>query len=160
MRFTKRLLLIMLFALVALLVMSAGFAINNTAVEQHDFDSYFTMNVPKGVSFEKNEGTPTTNVNLSVNYRNYTQKINILYVESVGAKDNLLTYYTDMAKNDENVTLKSYNNTTVLHFKGDNIIGEENYHDMAISGNNEKYILMQCDNESLMKTMAESIKFN
>ena len=160
MKLTNRLSLIMLIALAALLVMSVGFAANNTTFEKHDFDSHFTMNIPKGVSFEKNEGTPSGNINLTVNYKNYTQKINIIYVESMGAKDDLLRYYNELAKSDENVSLKSYNNTTVLHFKGDNIIGEENYHDMAISGNNDRYILMQCDNESLMKTMAESIRFN
>ena len=71
----------------------------------------------------------------------------------------LLKYYEDFAKNNTNITLNTTNNTTVIHFNDDNIIGEINFHDMAISGDNEKYILMQCDNETLMKSMAESIKF-
>ena len=160
MKFNKGLILILLLALAALLVTGAGFAANNTALEQHDFDSYFTMNVPKGISFEKKEGTPSKNINISVNYKNYTEKINIIYAESTGAKEDLLKYYTDMAKNDENLTQKTINNTTIFHFKGNNIIGEENYHDMAISGDDTRYILMQCDNENLMKSMAESVKFN
>lgn len=160
MKFNKCLILILLLALAALLVTGAGFAANNTALEQHDFDSYFTMKVPKGISFEKKEGTPSKNINISVNYKNYTEKINIIYAESAGAKDDLLKYYTDMAKNDENLTQKTINNTTIFHFKGNNIIGEENYHDMAISGDDTRYILMQCDNENLMKSMAESVKFN
>ena len=160
MKFNKGLILILLLALAALLVTGAGFAANNTALEQHDFDSYFTMKVPKGISFEKKEGTPSKNINISVNYKNYTEKINIIYAESAGAKDDLLKYYTDMAKNDENLTQKTINNTTIFHFKGNNIIGEENYHDMAISGDDTRYILMQCDNENLMKSMAESVKFN
>lgn len=160
MKFNKGLILILLLALAALLVTGAGFAANNTALEQHDFDSYFTMKVPKGISFEKKEGTPSKNINISVNYKNYTEKINIIYAESAGAKDDLLKYYTDMAENDENLTQKTINNTTIFHFKGNNIIGEENYHDMAISGDDTRYILMQCDNENLMKSMAESVKFN
>lgn len=160
MKFNKCLILILLLALAALLVTGAGFAANNTTLEQHDFDSYFTMKVPKGISFEKKEGTPSKNINISVNYKNYTEKINIIYAESAGTKDDLLKYYTDMAKNDENLTQKTINNTTIFHFKGNNIIGEENYHDMAISGDDTRYILMQCDNENLMKSMAESVKFN
>ena len=160
MRFTKSLILILLLALVTVLVANAGFASDNATLEQHDFDSHFTMKIPKGVSFEKKEGTSAKNVNLTVHYRNDKEKINIIYTESTGAKENLLKYYEDFAKNDENITLKTVNNTTLIHFKGENIIGEDNYHDMAISGDNNRYILMQCDNESLMKTMAESIKFN
>lgn len=160
MKINKNLLLIAVLALAVLLVAGTGFASDNATIEQKDFDSYFKMKVPKGITFEKKEGTPTNNINISVNYKNYTEKINIIYAESSDAKDNLLKYYEDMAKNDENITLKSYNNTTVIHFKGNNIIGEDNYHDMAISGDNTRYILLQCDNETLMKTMAESIKFS
>ena len=160
MKFSKKFILIVLLALAALLVAGAGFAANDTSLEQHDFDSHFTMKIPKGISFEKNEGTPTKKVNLSVNYKNYAEKINIIYAESEGAKDDLLKYYENFAKNDENITLNTTNNTTIIHFKGNNIIGEDNYHDMAISGDDSRYILMQCDNESLMKSMAQSIKFN
>ncbi len=160
MNFRRSLILIAFLAAVTLFVVNAGFGSNYTSLEQHDFDSYFKMDVPKGISFEKTNGTAGKDINVTVNYKNYTEKINIIYAQSAGAKDNLLKYYEDLAKNDANVTLKSYNNTTILHFKGDNIIGEENYHDMAISGDNTKYILMQCDNETLMNSMASSIKFN
>lgn len=160
MKFTKCLILISLFALAALLVAGAGFAANNTSLEQHDFDSYFKMDVPKGISFEKTNSTPSKNINVTLNYRNSTEKINILYVESEGTKDNLLKYYEDFAKNDKNITINTSNNTTIIHFKGENIIGEDNYHDMAISGDNTKYVLMQCDNETLMKSMAGSIRFD
>lgn len=160
MKFGKVLILIVLLALVGLLVTNTGFANNNAPLEQHDFDSYFKMNVPKGISFEKTNSSPSKNINLTVNYKNYTEKINIVYAESIGSKDKLLKYYEDFAKNDKNITLNTTNNTTVIHFKGDNLIGEDNYHDMAISGDNTRYILIQCDNETLMKSMAESIKFN
>ena len=160
MNFSRSLILIALFAIAALLVANAGFAGNDTSLEQHDFDSYFKMDVPKGISFEKTNNTPGKSVNVTMNYKNYTEKINIIYTQSAGAKDNLLKYYEDLAKNDTNITIKSFNNTTILHFKGDNIIGEDNYHDMAISGDNTSYILIQCDNETLMNSMAGSIKFN
>lgn len=159
MKFNRSLILIAVLALAVLLIAGTGFASDNTTVDEKDFDSYFKMKVPKGITFEKKEGSSGNNTNTSVNYKNYTEKINIIYAKS-GAKDNLLKYYEDMAKNDKNITLKSYNNTTIIHFKGNNIIGEDNYHDMAISGDNTRYILLQCDNETLMKTMAESIKFS
>ena len=159
MKFNRSLILIAVLALAVLLIAGTGFASDNATIEQKDFDSYFKMKVPKGIAFEKKEGSSGNNTNISVNYKNYTAKINIIYAKS-GAKDNLLKYYEDMAKNDKNITLKSYNNTTIIHFKGNNIIGEDNYHDMAISGDNTRYILLQCDNETLMKTMAESIKFS
>ena len=132
MKFSRSLILIAFFAMAALIVAGAGYAGNNTALEQHDFDSYFKMDVPKGISFEKTNSTAGEDINITINYKNYTEKINIIYAES-DAKDDLLKYYEDMAKHDENVTLKSYNNTTVIHFKGNNIIGEDNYHDMSIS---------------------------
>lgn len=160
MNFSRSLILVALLAIAALLVANAGFAGNDTSLEQHDFDSYFKMDVPKGISFEKTNNTPDKSINITMNYKNYTEKINIIYTQSAGAKDNLLKYYEDLAKNDTNITVKSFNNTTILHFKGDNLIGEDNYHDMAISGDNTKYILLQCDNETLMNSMAGSIKFN
>ena len=160
MNFSRSLILVALLAIAALLVANAGFAGNDTSLEQHDFDSYFKMDAPKGISFEKTNNTPSKSINITMNYKNYTQKINIIYAQSAGTKDNLLKYYEDLAKNDTNITIKSFNNTTIIHFKGDNLIGEDNYHDMAISGDNTKYILLQCDNETLMNSMAGSIKFN
>ncbi len=157
MKFHKSFIFIIIFA--ALLSVSVGFAKDNITLEEHDFDSYFKMNVPKGISFEKQDGIPSKNINLSVNYRNDSQKINIVYAQSIGAKDNLLKYYEGFAKNDSDIKINTTNNTTIIHFNGENIIGETPYHDMAIAGDNEKYVLMQCDNETLMKSMAESIKF-
>ena len=160
MKAKKSFVLIGILALLAVMVAGTCFAGNNTTLEEHDFDSYFKMGIPKGVSFDKTEGIPSKNINLTVNYRNDTENINIVYTESQGAKDDLLNYYEDFARNDENITLNTINNTTVIHFKGENIIGEIDYHDMAIAGDNEKYIIMQCDNETLMKSMAESLKFS
>jgi hypothetical protein len=155
----KSLMLMLFLALVCLLIINVGFAENNLTLEEHDFDSYFKMNVPKGMSFEKQEGIPSKNINLTVNYRNDSAKINIVYTQSTGAKADLLKYYEDMAKNNTAVKVNTTNNTTIIHFTGENIIGETNYHDMAIAGDNNRYILMQCDNETLMKSMAGSIKF-
>lgn len=145
--------------ILATLLAGIAFANDNITLEEHDFDSYFKMNVPKGISFEKIEGVPSKNINLTINYRNDTEKINIVYTQSVGAKADLLKYYEEMAKNNTAVKVNTTNNTTIMHFTGENIIGETNYHDMAISGDNNRYILMQCDNETLMKSMAESIRF-
>lgn len=156
MKFVKGFILIVI---LATLFAGIAFADDSPTLEEHDFDSYFKMNVPKGISFEKIEGIPSKNINLTINYRNDSEKINIVYTQSAGAKDTLLNYYNEMAKNDTNITLNTTNNTTVIHFNGKNIIGETDYHDMAIAGDNDKYILMQCDNETLMKSMAESIRF-
>ena len=159
MKFIKSSILILILIIAGALAASTGFASTNMTLEEHDFDSFFKMKVPKGISFEKHEGLPSKNINMTVNYKNSTQKINIVYTVSTGAKDNLLKYYDEFAKNDENITLNTTNNTTLIHFKNDNFIGEENLHDMAIIGDDSKYILMQCDNETLMKSMAESITF-
>lgn len=145
--------------LVTFLSASIAFANDNITLEEHDFDSYFKMKVPKGISFEKIEGKPSKNINLTINYKNDSENINIVYTQSAGAKGNLMKYYEKMAKNDTSIKFNTTNNTTIIHFNGNNIIGETNYHDMAIAGDNEKYILLQCDNETLMKSMANSIKF-
>lgn len=160
MKFFKVLSLTIVLALTIILFAGTCFAGNNTTLEEHDFDSYFKMNVPKGMTFEKIDGIPSKNINLTVNYRNDTEQINIVYAVSQGAKEELVTYYEDFSKNDPNITLNTTNNTTVIHFGGDNIIGETNYHDMAIAGDNDRYVLMQCDNETLMKSMAWSIRFD
>ena len=159
MKFIKSFIFITLLILGCILVTNAGFASANITLEEHDFDSHFKMDVPKGISFEKHEGIPSKNINLTINYKNDSKQINIVYTVSPGAKDNLLKYYEDFAKNNKNITINTTNNTTLIHFNGENIIGEENYHNLAIIGDDEKYILMQCDNETLMKSMAESIKF-
>lgn len=159
MNLTKKFILILILAFATLMITGAGFANNTANLEKHDFDSYFTMDIPKGISFEKKEGTPSKNINFTVNYKEKNQTINIIYTESFGAKNDLLKYYEDFAKNDPNITLNTTNNTTIIHFKGNNIIGETNYHDLAISGDDNRYLLIQCDNESLMKSMANSIRF-
>ena len=157
MKFFKSFILIVILA--TLLFISIGFAKENITLEEHDFDSYFKMKVPKGISFEKIEGKPSKNINLTINYKNDTKEINIVYTQSTGVKDKLLKHYKELAKNNTNIKLNTKNNTTLIHFNGENIIGETNYHDIAIIGDNDKYILMQCNNETLMKSMAESIKF-
>ncbi|WP_298522375.1 hypothetical protein [uncultured Methanobrevibacter sp.] len=159
MKFIKNFLIILILALIGLFLINVGSAADNITLEEHDFDGYFKMNVPKGVTFEKDESSPSKTISILLNYRNDSEKINIVYAQSAGAKDDLLKYYEEFAKNDTSISLNTTNNTTVVHFNGDNIIGETNYHDMAIAGDNEKYILMQCDNETLMKSMAQSIKF-
>lgn len=159
MKFFRTFIFITILTLTLILFAGTGFANNNTTLEEQDFDSHFKMDVPKGITFEKIEGIPSKNINMTINYRNDTQKINIVYTISKDAKGTLLKYYEEIAKNDANITLNTTNNTTVIHFNGENIIGETNYHDMAIAGDNDKYILMQCDNETLMKSMAESIRF-
>ena len=70
----------------------------------------------------------------------------------------LVSYYEDMAKNDKGVNITVVNNTTVIHFSDENTIGEIEYHDMAIAGDDTQYILIQCDDADLMNAMAGSIK--
>ena len=159
MKFAKPLIFILFLISICLLVMNVGFAKDNITFEEHDFDSYFKMKIPKGIIFEKKEGIPSKNINRTINYKNETKNINIVYTESIGAKEDLLKYYEEIAENDKNISLNTTNNTTLIHFNGENIIGETNYHDLAIIGNNDRYILMQCDNESIMKSMANSVKF-
>uniref|UniRef100_UPI003863A130 hypothetical protein n=1 Tax=Methanobrevibacter sp. TaxID=66852 RepID=UPI003863A130 len=127
MKFIKTLMAMLILALLMLFVINAGFANDNSTLEEHDFDSYFKMKVPKGIQFEKSEAIPTKNINLSVNYRNDTEMINIVYAQSAGAKEELQKYYEDFAKNNTNITLNSINNTTIIHFNGKNIIGEINF---------------------------------
>ncbi len=139
---------------------------NNTSspiksnLEAHAFDSYFTMNIPKNTSFEKTNGTTSGNISLYINYKDQSEKINVIYAEAEGGKEKLKQAYEDMAQNNANVTLKTTNNATILHLNDENIIGENDYHDIAVIGDNEKYVLLQCNNESLMNSMAESLKFN
>ena len=65
-----------------------------------------------------------------------------------------------MCANDTTANLTTINNTTVVHFSDNRTIGEVNYHDLAIAGDDEKYLLIQCDNETLMNMMVKSIKFS
>lgn len=64
-----------------------------------------------------------------------------------------------MAKKDSSVTIKEVNNATVIHFGNGNSYGDIEYHDMAIAGNDKQY-LVQCDNQSLMSSMVNTINFN
>ena len=65
-----------------------------------------------------------------------------------------------MAKNDSSVSINTTNNITILHFGDENTIGDIEYHDMAIAGDDTQYLLVQCNNQDLMNSMANSIKFN
>ncbi|WP_292608394.1 hypothetical protein [Methanobrevibacter sp. UBA188] len=157
----KNILFIGIIAIAMLLTANAGFAIDNNNLKEYDFDSYFKMNVPKDINFEKTDGNATDNITLSKSYKDNDKKINVAYFQTKNnAKDELIKYYKDMAKNSSSVSINDINNATVIHFGDENTYGDIEYHDMAIAGNATQYILVQCDNHSLMDSMANSIKFN
>ena len=148
-------------AIAMLLTVNAGFASDNGDLKECDFDSYFKMDVPKDINFEKIDGNATDNITLSKSYRDDDKKINVVYFQTKNnAKDELIKYYEDMAKNDSSVTIKEVNNATVIHFGNGNSYGDIEYHDMAIAGNDKQYLLVQCDNQSLMMSMVNTINFN
>lgn len=148
-------------AIAMLLTVNAGFASDNGDLKECDFDSYFKMDVPKDINFEKIDGNATDNITLSKSYRDDDKKINVVYFQTKNnAKDELIKYYKDMAKKDSSVTIKEVNNATVIHFGNGNSYGDIEYHDMAIAGNDKQYLLVQCDNQSLMRSMVNTINFN
>ena len=157
----KNILFIGIIAIAMLLTANAGFAIDNNNLKEYDFDSYFKMDVPKDINFEITDGNATDNITLSKSYKDDDKKINVAYFQTKNnAKDELIKYYKDMAKNSSSVSINDINNATVIHFGDENTYGDIEYHDMAIAGNATQYILVQCDNHSLMDSMANSIKFN
>ena len=126
----KNILFIGIIAIAMLLTANAGFAIDNNNLKEYDFDSD-------------------------------DKKINVAYFQTKNnAKDELIKYYKDMAKNSSSISINDVNNATVIRFGDENTYGDIEYHDMAIAGNATQYILVQCDNHSLMDSMANSIKFN
>ena len=148
-------------AIAMLLTVNAGFASDNGDLKECDLDSYFKMDVPKDINFEKIDGNATDNITLSKSYRDDDKKINVVYFQTKNnAKDELIKYYKDMAKKDSSVTIKEVNNATVIHFGNGNSYGDIEYHDMAIAGNDKQYLLVQCDNQSLMSSMVNTINFN
>lgn len=157
----KSMLFIGIIAIAMLLTANVGFASNNSDLKEYNFDSYFKIDVPKDINFEKTDGNATDNITLSKSYKDDDKKINVAYFQTKNnAKDELIKYYNDMAKNDSSVSIKEVNNVTVIHFGNANTYGAIEYHDMAIAGNDKQYLLVQCDNPSLMDSMANSIKFN
>lgn len=157
----NNILLIGIIAIALLFTANAAFAIDNNNLKEYDFDSYFKMYVPKDINFEKTDGNATDNITLSKSYKDDDKKINVAYFQTKNnAKDELIKYYKDMAKNSSSVIINDVNNATVIHFGDKNTYGDIEYHDMAIAGNATQYILVQCDNQSLMDSMANSIKFN
>ena len=162
MKFDRNSILCMgIIAIAMLLTVNAGFASDNGDLKESDFDSYFKMDVPKDINFEKIDGNATDNITLSKSYRDDDKKINVVYFQTKNnAKDELIKYYKDMAKKDSSVTIKEVNNATVIHFGNGNSYGDIEYHDMAIAGNDKQYLLVQCDNQSLMRSMVNTINFN
>ena len=147
----------------AALILTAGarFASDNADLNEYDFDSYFKMDVPKDVNFEKTEANATDNITLSKSYDDDDKKIKLAYFQTKNnAKGELVKYYDDMAKNDSSVSINTTNNITILHFGDENTIGDIEYHDMAIAGDDTQYLLVQCNDQDLMNSMANSIKFN
>ena len=147
----------------AALILTAGarFASDHADLKEYDFDSYFKMDVPKDVNFEKTEANATDNITLSKSYDDDDKKIKLAYFQTKNnAKGELVKYYEDMAKNDSSVSINTTNNITILHFGDENTIGDIEYHDMAIAGDDTQYLLVQCNNQDLMNSMANSIKFN
>lgn len=160
MKIKKTLFLLAIVAISVVLAASVGFASDNSDLKSYDFDSYFKMDVPSDVNFEKSEGNATENITKLVNYIDNDSEINIVYTESVGAKDDMVKYYEEMSQNDPSVEIKTVNNTTVVHFDDENTIGEIQYNDMAIAGDDGKYVMIQCDDEDLINSMVKSIEFN
>lgn len=162
MKFNKHFVLFIgIIATALILTAGVGFASENTDLKEYNFDSYFKMDVPKDVNFEKTNANASDNITLSKSYMDDNKKINVAYFQTKNnAKDELVKYYEDMAKNSTSVNINTTNNVTILHFGDENTIGDIKYHDMAIAGDDTQYILVQCDNQDLMNSMANSIKFN
>ena len=162
MKFDKHFMLFIgIIAAALILTAGAGFASDNADLKEYDFDSYFKMDVPKDVNFEKTEANATDNITLSKSYDDDDKKIKLAYFQTKNnAKGELVKYYEDMAKNDSSVSINTTNNITILHFGDENTIGDIEYHDMAIAGDDTQYLLVQCNNQDLMNSMANSIKFN
>ena len=162
MKFDKHFMLFIgIIAAALILTAGAGFASDNADLKEYDFDSYFKMDVPKDVNFEKTEANATDNITLSKSYDDDDKKIKLAYFQTKNnAKGELVKYYEDMAKNDSSVSINTTNNITILHFGDENTIGDIEYHDMAIAGDDTQYLLVQCNDQDLMNSMANSIKFN
>lgn len=162
MKFNRNsILFIGIISITILLTANAGFASDNNDLKEYDFDSYFKMDVPKDINFEKTDGNATDNITLSKSYKDDDKKINVAYFQTKNnAKDELIKYYKDMAKNDSSISINESNNATVIHFGDAKTYGNIEYHDMAIAGSDTQYLLVQCDNQTLMDSMANSIKFN
>ena len=162
MKFDKHFMLFIgIIAAALILTAGAGFASDNADLKEYDFDSYFKMDVPKDVNFEKTEDNATDNITLSKSYDDDDKKIKLAYFQTKNnAKGELVKYYEDMAKNDSSVSINTTNNITILHFGDENTIGDIEYHDMAIAGDDPQYLLVQCNDQDLMNSMANSIKFN
>lgn len=150
---------ISLISITALLIIGASYAENTTEFKKVDFDSLFTIKLPKNITLTKTGEKLSNNTTVLASYGNDDEKINIIYSLSNGTKDRLVKTYEEMSKNDSSTNLTQINNTTVIHFSNERDIGEVNYHDLAIAGDDSKYVLIHCDNESLMKSIAASIKF-
>ncbi len=163
--------IIVIIAIIAVIMLNIGLPnntdtlTNNDSVTQvsdlkeYDFDSYFAMNIPKTTTFEKTNGTENGEISLYINYKDPSETINVIYAESIGGAEKLIHAYEDMAQDNANITIKKVNNVTIIHLNDDNSIGENDYHDLAVAGDNDRYVLMQCNNESLMSSMAQSLKF-
>ena len=163
--------IIVIIAIIAVILANTGLPNNNKTLtnndtvgavsdlEEHDFDTYFTMMIPKNTTFEKINGTENGDISLYINYKDPSENINVIYAESVGGAEKLINAYENMAQDNANITVKNINNVTVLHLNDENIIGENDYHDLAVAGDDARYVLMQCNNESLMNSMATSLKF-
>ena len=73
----KNILFIGIIAIAMLLTANAGFAIDNNNLKEYDFDSYFKMDVPKDINFEKTDGNATDNITLSKSYKDELSIIRI-----------------------------------------------------------------------------------
>lgn len=162
MKFKRQFILFVgIISIAIILAAGVGFASDDVELKEYDFDSYFKMNVPKDVNFEISDdgGNTSGNITLLKTYTDNNTKINVVYAQTKdNGKADLVSYYEDMAKNDKGVNITVVNNTTVIHFNDENTIGEIEYHDMAIAGDDTQYILIQCDDADLMNAMAGSIK--
>lgn len=157
MKFNKS--IILLIAATAFLIANMSFATENVTFREYDFDSIFTMDIPQNITLEKTGLRMNGNITVSVNYMNEAEKINILYAVSNGTKDKLVENYKKICANDSTANITTVNNTTIIHFSNNRDIGEVNYHYLGIAGDSEKYVMIQCDNQTLMDAMAKSIKF-
>ena len=141
-----------LFIIILVAALTIG-NINAADFENHNFDNYFSMKIPKDMSFEKEDTSISYESYKSITISYFSEDLMIEYIDSPTFSENSSAYIYQTLFESANDDLKEcyetqYNGTIILETTQDDgdhisLAGISSGHKMVIIGSTDSYLVKQ-----------------
>ena len=137
---------------------------NNTNVTVYNFDSAFTMEVPKGTVFKKSWNTSNEFIMLgnSKTYDEKGNKFSVGYIESFMVTEDFINFFLEMGNNTNTTKITHEGDLVILEFIGNETERDpaaNNYTYAVLAKDGHQMVIISGNNVENLVKMAKSIEF-